>query len=724
MLQLLQTRWQNWIYQRRYQHRNFGRKTLSRKTKLLLVTVLLVIFIVYHSTPVQSVLQALRAPHLPALQTVTQQGQPLPQVWLAQNWGGTAQQVSADTQKYHHLSQGTATLMIPYTWLLHLEEPDASLWSTLIKALFFVDSESFARDAYLLRFGFIRGTPDPVHNPDGLPIGFAQAASLNLPGYPAKTEAIGFTCAACHTGHLVHGEGSQRREYLIEGGPATVDLGQFTLALGAALGQTAISSQLPLFDGRFDRFARGVLGPQYNALTKGNLAKTLASVVEAAAKATDTFAVQEGFGRLDALNRIGNQVFAKNVDLPENYHAIDAPVNYPFIWTSSWFKWVQYDGSIMAPLVRNAGEAMGVLAQINMTAPKNENPFESSIPLQNLYWIENFLKGKAFNQGLTAPRWPFAPVDTTGVRYLEGKALYQERCAGCHLPVVDDPAITQYIKPIQYYVLDDAHQLAPKSTPESVLDVRIIPLNEIGTDPAQANVLTTRTLNTAGNAKGTLEDRTRGLGLDRAVCTQDSNQVYLGQKQPDLVEGLVVNDGGEVSFALGLGALVQQTIDAWFAANFITDPALQAAFLGGRPNCLQAGQGYKARPLNGIWATAPYLHNGSVATLHDLICKSQAERPATIRLGDIRFDAEAIGLYQPRNFAKHAQQHVQKSNPLYTREGYFMLDTTLPGNSNQGHSFEAAYDPQQPHNAQKTGVIGPAFSPQQCTAILEYLKTL
>jgi RoxA-like, cytochrome c-like len=34
---------------------------------------------------------------------------------------------------------------------------------------------------------------------------------------------------------------------------------------------------------------------------------------------------------------------------------------------------------------------------------------------------------------------------------------------------------------------------------------------------------------------------------------------------------------------------------------------------------LQAGRGYKARPLNGIWATAPYLHNGSVPTLYDLL---------------------------------------------------------------------------------------------------------
>ena len=36
---------------------------------------------------------------------------------------------------------------------------------------------------------------------------------------------------------------------------------------------------------------------------------------------------------------------------------------------------------------------------------------------------------------------------------------------------------------------------------------------------------------------------------------------------------------------------------------------------------------YRARPLDGVWATAPYLHNGSVPTLEDML-KPQAERPS------------------------------------------------------------------------------------------------
>ena len=101
----------------------------------------------------------------------------------------------------------------------------------------------------------------------------------------------------------------------------------------------------------------------------------------------------EGFTRLDALNRIGNQVFAIDTERYGNYVNINAPVNYPHIWTSSWFAWVQYDGSIMQPLTRNAGEAMGVSAEVNFRRPAEDGHFVSTIPFDNLHWIEKQLAG-------------------------------------------------------------------------------------------------------------------------------------------------------------------------------------------------------------------------------------------------------------------------------------------------------------------------------------------
>jgi len=78
--------------------------------------------------------------------------------------------------------------------------------------------------------------------------------------------------------------------------------------------------------------------------------------------------------------------------------------------------------------------------------------------------------------------------------------------------------------------------------------------------------------------------------------------------------------------------------------------------------------GYKARPLNGIWATSPYLHNGSVRTLSELL-KPVAEREETFWIGSRKFDPETVG------FAS------------YPALGHQLFDTTQPGNLATGHDY-------------------------------------
>jgi hypothetical protein len=103
---------------------------------------------------------------------------------------------------------------------------------------------------------------------------------------------------------------------------------------------------------------------------------------------------------------------------------------------------------------------------------------------------------------------------------------------------------------------------------------------------------------------------------------------------------------------------------------------------------------YKARPLNGIWATAPYLHNGSVRTMRQLLLPADQRNEnneTTFKVGTREFDPVDMG---------------------FKNEGAFTLDTTLPGNSNAGHD-------------------GPLYGNDvlakdevRMDALLEYLKTL
>lgn len=589
---------------------------------------------------------------------------------------------------FYHASQGTATLPIPYDWLIALEAPKSNPWW-----IFFGGEDLFIASD-LPKLGFIK-QDESTYNPNALPIGLAQTPSIYFPGLNRKSNAVGFTCAACHTGQIIHDD----VRYIVDGGPATTDLGLLTKSLGAALGQTALSSQFSILDGRFERFAKRVLGSNYNVLTRNQLKDDLTNTLKHLVTSVDVINVTEGFTRLDALNRIGNQVFDTAMDRPENYAPIDAPVNYPHIWTTSWFDWVQYDGSIMQPLVRNAGEALGVEAFVDTTGPDQQR-FASSINYHNLVRMEKWLAGDQpqANQeinGLRAPKWPsdFPEIDTDTAK--KGQELYQDLCQGCHLPAMNTTAFWQddYWQKIQYVENGEI-----KETEDAYLTLNIIPLTHIGTDPAQAEVLPNRTVDTTG------------LNLNTEVCTPLPDED--GTVALRYVE---MKDSATANYGLSLGAFVQRTNLQWFAQNFVPDSQI-STMEGGRPNCLQVGLGYKARPLNGVWATAPFLHNGSIATIYDLL-STQSERPTFIELGNQEFDVVNLGIVQP---AKVNTLNSKYSNTYYKvtpdyADGRFVLDTREPGNHNTGHLFD---------DKKVTGKIGPKLNHDDKMAIIEYLKTL
>ncbi len=79
---------------------------------------------------------------------------------------------------------------------------------------------------------------------------------------------------------------------------------------------------------------------------------------------------------------------------------------------------------------------------------------------------------------------------------------------------------------------------------------------------------------------------------------------------------------------------------------------------------LRGTQKYWAPSLAGVWARSPYLHNGSVRTMQELLAPP-ASRAATFRHGSARYDASAMG---------------------YTDEGRYIVDTRTPGNASSGHA--------------------------------------
>lgn len=100
--------------------------------------------------------------------------------------------------------------------------------------------------------------------------------------------------------------------------------------------------------------------------------------------------------------------------------------------------------------------------------------------------------------------------------------------------------------------------------------------------------------------------------------------------------------------------------------------------------------GYASHPLDGIWLRAPYLHNGSVPTLADLL-NDPKDRPKTFYRGYDVFDPVKVGFV-----SDVASEGGRK---------YFLFDTTLRGNGNDGHLY------------------GLNLSPAEKSNLIEYLKT-
>ena len=341
--------------------------------------------------------------------------------WLDQNWS------TEDRHWFHHASQGTATFPVPYAWFVALEQPGIHLFTRpgLLKDSNYLERFGFlpspktihTDEATLRRFGYSNASdaktepapasvaglkPTPVENFDGLPVGFARLTGALDPitGQPQTRHDRADLRGLSHRTYQLQGRQRALRRRPGDGRPAEARRGDRPCPLPTRCKYRSVSNASPT----------RVLGPDATRAERDELKKGLseagdvvldqANALKKTLKDTHQEDTEEGYGRLDALNRIGNQVFATDLALSgvtgfdKNLEARDAPVSFPPIWTVPWFLWAQYDASIEQPLIRNAGEALGVSALVNLSpdAPK-EALFRSSMALENLVRIEDMLRG-------------------------------------------------------------------------------------------------------------------------------------------------------------------------------------------------------------------------------------------------------------------------------------------------------------------------------------------
>ncbi len=534
-------------------------------------------------------------------------------VHLDQGWSETQRQA------YYHTPQGTELFGMRYRWLLALERP--------------IGTQHIAAPEHLARFRFL--TNDDAANPDHLPVGFAKHFNPQT-----GEEMLDVTCAACHTAQLNY----QGRGVRIDGGPAPHDFFKFFTEV--------VESEFVTYywPPKFNRFARKVLGVRYpegKEQLRAEFWKMLSGFLSEGFTEWyhHLYPTADGFGRTDALGRINNQLFATRLDTPKNYHVMNAPVHMPHLWDIWRFDWVQWNGSVRQPMMRNIGEALGVRAPVELIAGGGlplPPSFKSTVRVRDLRCIESTLTH------LQPPKWPeeiFGPIDRAKAE--RGHDVYQQHCAGCHAPHSPKPCAAPP------HGCPDAQPLCCPGTDCVAANewcMPLIPLTVLGTDPTAAsnfaNWFADASKLDPGNPK--LRHLSAGEGL-----------AYVANRVKDLKYD-----------ELGLDAEQRKVFDGF-----------------GRKSEVQAPLAYKARPLDGVWAVAPYLHNGSVPTLYQLLLPPE-QRDTIFYAGNLEFDPQYVGFRSERF------------------PGGFKLDTRLTGNSNAGHAY------------------GAALSDDERWAVIEYLKIL
>jgi hypothetical protein len=556
-------------------------------------------------------------------------------VKLDQNW------TDEQRHRFHHTAQGTR--LLPASWFMALEQPCLSPFGC----------DLFSDPAYLARFGFIPSEKSEL-NPGGLPVGFAIDRDFVDPYDKRREPVVGLTCAACHTGELHYGEYAVQ----VEGAPGMIEVAAFQKALGLALG---FNATFPMNVGRYARFERRVLGENATNEQKAELKKRVDDLVASARQQLDVTSERQiydnaaGFMRTDALARIGNQVFAADMENVDNYAPANAPVRFPQIWNASWFNWVQYNSSIADPLARNIGEALGVRAVAKLSGPDAAR-FENSVNIPGLRWMEEALAGPAPLQGLASPKWPsqFPPLDQQKVA--AGRELYRARCQGCHLAPL--PEILAELDQLKADPDREPKYWWRGSNGNWFVKVTDIPIDVMGTDPRQATDFVNRKADASTLGQGVI---TAEQGLD-LVTSKIAERFFTQENIP------------------------REQWAVWSGGRDWNDPKIRAELI------------YKARPLNGIWAVAPYLHNGSVPTLEALLSPDDAARPSQFWMGSKEFDPVKVG---------YAGTKI---------DGATLFDTTQRGNANTGHRFK--------DGPRGNGVIGAALSAEQRAQIIEFLKSL
>jgi mono/diheme cytochrome c family protein len=633
--------------------------------------------------------------------------------YLWQGWS------PADSLWFYTTTQGSD--LLPYDFFMELQDP--------------ATGKLFRSEDNLYYYGYLPQT-STRHNPDALPVGFAKDTYIGK-------DYLGFTCAACHTAQVNYKGVAMR----IDGGPAGSDLDSMLQKLAEVMratldDKTALASfekrviargnyssakavdddlknfaqRLTMYEivnrspTRYGYFRLDAFGRIYNRVlehivTQDQLNEAMEDLVKEgkltqqeldALRQDKKTSILTGEQRDHLVFRL-SQVLPLRAQLElrnKLFNTPDAPVSYPYLWDVPQHDYVQWNGIVpnagLGPIGRNAGEVIGVFATLDWSQQPGislasvisgqgfKGPhidYKSSINVHNLRRIEHRLNS------LQSPKWPgdiLPPIDQSRVH--KGELLFSQFCAACHTNI--DSSSPQRRVVAQMTSLKNV-RTDPKMATNSVKydGLSGILLNQYTSSGAGPVLIDQRAPVAALLTKATLS----------VVATPSPNKTFIRRGldwADDLITSFLDND-------------IKPSIKR---GNYDPDTTAEpyVSLLS-----------YKARALNGIWATAPYLHNGSVPTLYDLLLPPDPKRSQDCKdikpSGASKPPVDTPGAeYRPNKFMVGSREFDPEKVGLKSA-GYdgFQFNTALPGNCNSGHEYGTK-----------------VLTKEDRLNLLEYLKTL
>ncbi len=318
--------------------------------------------------------------------------------------------------------------------------------------------------------------------------------------------------------------------------------------------------------------------------------------------------------------------------------ATGGPISTPYLWDFKSVETVFWAGSTNSLVERDFAQGVALLSPFDRRCES----FETTVSIRKLDLVRRYAAL------VTAPSWPervLGPID--GALAAKGRGIYDQRCAGCHDRQGPTPSGCAERAP-----LDSA-------------------TGQVKPAPAPLKRYLFCDVNTDGAYTASLMEKSPARRHSCSETTQPGN----GDLFADFL--------GPVFGAVKASAYVHEGLNQAVDEKRYEWPRLPAWWLSPTTNA------YVAKPLKGVWASAPYLHNGSVPTLRALLDPA-SKRPTEFFIGPTDYDVKNVGF-----------QATFKDVTFYSR-----VVTSSPGSSNVGHEF------------------GTDLPDEQKDALLEYVKSL